>query len=178
MSYSATSSIAAQLKTIKGIFDIYCTTNKGAAFICSDLVHLWKLLFDNSQGLKILIMFNGETIRGEFGIAAQMGRVDRQFVVVVSRGRCLTPNDPGKALVNDDFNAPPLFELVEEIRDVCRAIIFDANWTERPVDFSNVIPFPTEHTGRIVDAYQISFSVGTQLQLIVDQPDDQSAINQ
>lgn len=161
-----------QLNQIRDTLDEWGEENgfSGHVFVVSDIVHMWKQLFDSSQYPKLLIMYNGEQVRGEFGIAAPLARVDRRFMVVVSRGRSMNIN-PGDALTETNQNSPPLFEQVEEVRDICRAMIFDPDWNENPVDYLGVTPFPTENSGRLIDAYQIEFSIGSQLHLIVSQPD-------
>ena len=155
-------SIKAQLLAIELLFNAMVAQVGGAVFICSDLVHLWQVLFDNSQGIKILLMFNGEQVRGDLATASPLARVDRQFLIVVSRGRSMGLN-PGDAMVEAVGNAPPMFEVMDVCRDWVRGIQFDPNTCEMPVDYHGMTPFHTEGSGRIVDAYQIMFSVGTQL---------------
>jgi hypothetical protein len=161
--------IAQQMQEIIGALKPAAQAHGGDAFVCSDLVHLWKQLFDKSNSEKVLLMYNGEQIRGEFGIAACLGRVDRQFIVVVSRGRGLTV-ERGTPLIDQNQNADPMFTVVEGYRDIIRGLVTDPIWTEYPVDYIGIIPFPTGNPGLVVDAYQIQFSIGSQLQLIQGQP--------
>lgn len=161
--------VAAQLKIFQDVIQGYLDlqTPKGNAFICSDLVHLWKKLFDNSSALKVLIMCNGEDIRGPFGTAAILSRVDRKFLIVVSRGRSINVLDRATALVDDDGpTGKSLFQYVEDVRDLARAAVFDENWCERPSDYKGFMPFATP-PGMVIDAYQIDISIGTQLGEIV-----------
>jgi len=162
-------SIADQMNQIIGVLKTAAQDNGGDAFIANDLVHMWKQLFDKSNAEKVLLMYNGEQVRGEFGIAAPLGRVDRQFIVVVSRGRSLMV-ERGSPLTNQNQNAIPLFTVVEGYRDIIRGLILDPQWTEYPIDYQGVMPFPVGDGGPIIDALQIQFSVGTQLSLIKDQP--------
>jgi hypothetical protein len=166
--------IRSQLQFIYDTFTIWANTN-GQAYsveVVPDMVHMWEQLLNTSQSSRILIMYNGELIRGEFGIAAPLGRVDRKFMVVLSRGQSLTFPIATQYLQTTQ-NAKPLYEDVEEVRDICRALIFDPNWCEQPVDYLGTTPFPTDGSGRVLDAVSIEFSVGTQLGLIVSQPDQQ-----
>lgn len=160
--------IKAQMTYIQGIFGDLTQQEGGqwASFICSDLLHAWKILFDNSQAPKVLIVYNGETQRVNFPGGAITGRVDRRFKVIVSRGRSFQSADRGLPLYQDNQNARPLFDIVDEWRDACRALIFDPLWCERPVDYIGISPFSVEGTGAIVDAYCIDFQVGTQLGMI------------
>lgn len=139
---------------------------KNSCFICSDLAHAWKILYDSSQAFKILLFYAGESQRVNFPGGAITGRVDRKFNVIVSRGRSLSSTDRGLPLYDDNQNARPLFDIVDELRDLCRGFMFDPAWTERPVDYIGIRPFNVEGTGAIVDAYLIEFSVGTQLGML------------
>lgn len=145
-------------------------------FICSDLVHVWKQLFNNPNSPKLLLYYAGETQRTTFPGGAITGRVDRKFSLVVSRGRSLTATDRGLPLTEDNQNARPLFDIVEQYRDACRAFIFDPNWCERPVDYTGTRPFSAEGTGAIVDAYAIDFSVGVQLGMLGDGNDSETLL--
>lgn len=162
--------IADQLVTIKSALQPFINQlDSGNAFICSDLAHLWSKLWDKSTSTKILIMYAGEDIRGPFGTAAVLGRVDRRFIVVVSRGRGINVSDRGALLYETVGNAPPLFDVVEQVRDQCRVLTFDADWCENPVDYKGVLLFATP-PGLIIDAMQIEFSVGTQLPMVASTP--------
>ena len=169
--------IADQLAGIRNVFDLWLqdSEHKGKVFICSDLYHLWGILFDNVETLKVLVMYNGETQRTTFPGGALTARVDRRFLVVISRGRGLSVVDRGLPLVASYQNARPLFDIVDEARDVCRGLIWDAAFTERPTDFDGIRPFNTEGSGMIVDAYQIEFHVGTQLFMLDPQPTNEIA---
>ena len=172
--YDDRMSITDQLNLMLEVFNVWVVDNAQpyAVEIVPDMVHMWDLLLNTSQSSRILIMYNGELIRGEFGIAAPLGRVDRRFMVVVSRGQSLT-FPISTQYVSTTQNATPFWEDVEEIRDICRALLFDPDWTERPVDYLGVTPFQTHGSGTVLDAQTIEFSVGTQLQLIKSQPDQQ-----
>jgi hypothetical protein len=163
--------IAQQLLAIHDACQLYAQQlDSGNAFVCSDLVHLWSKFWDKSQGTKILIMYNGEDIRGPFGTASVLGRVDRKFLVVVSRGRGMVVGDRGFPLYQTYQNEQPLFTTVEQVRDVLRTITFDPGWCENPNDYKGIMPFvgPREI---IVDAYSIEFSIGTQLPVVTINPE-------
>lgn len=158
--------IASQLQIIHDKLQLYVQQlDAGNAFVCSDLAHLWAKFWDKSQGTKILIMYNGEDVRGPFGTASVLGRVDRRFIVVVSRGRGLEVTERGRPLYQTYQNEQPLFTTVEEVRDLCRTLQFDPQWCEEPIDYKGVLAFATP-PGLIVDAMQIEFTVGTQLPVV------------
>jgi hypothetical protein len=158
MSYS----VAKMMKVMQFTLD-QLAQPEGHAFVCSDLTHLWQLLFQKDNALRILIMYNGETFRETSPGLDILGRVDRHFIVVVSRGRGLNV-ERGVPLVSDtSAGGPALYTWVEKVRDYCRAMVFDPDWTERPVYPKNVEPFNTQGAPLIIDAYQINFDVGVQL---------------
>ena len=164
--------IADQLNQMRDTFNLWTQENWStqSAFIVTDTVHLWKKLFDQSQMPKVLVMYNGEQIRGDFGIAAPLAHVDRRFLVAISRGRGFNLNR-GDSFTEDVGNATAFADEIEELRDICRAMIFDPDWCEHPVDYLGIVPFNTADSGMITDAVQIEFSIGTQLGLIKPQPD-------
>lgn len=158
--------VADQLEILRHTLREYAIQlDAGNAFVCSDLVHLWSKFWDRSQGTKILILYTGEDIRGAFGDASILGRVDRAFSVVVSRGRGLQVGDRGKPLYQTYQNEQPLFVTVEQVRDLCRTIKFDPQWCEMPVDYRGIKPFASP-PDIIVDAYEIQFSCGTNLPMV------------
>ena len=166
-------SIKEQLKLMYDVFTQWAGQGNAQNYsvqVVPDPVHMWSALLNTSQSSCILIMYNGEQVRGEFGIAAPLARVDRRFVVVVSRGQSLT-FPISKQYLESTQNAVPLYDDVDTIRDIVRALEFDPQWTERPVDYLGVVPFPTDGSGRVLDAVQIEFSVGVQLDLIKSTPD-------
>jgi len=167
-------SIKDQLIYIQGILQALLVQASAQAqvIICPDLVHLWRTLLDGTQNVKALVLCAGERVRGELGIAAPLARVDRDFIVVLSRGRS-TGLNAGDALVDTVGNSPPMFDIVSYVRDYIRAMQFDPTTCEQPVDYHGFSLFNTEGSGRVVDAYQFNFSVGTQL-LVVTPPGNDS----
>lgn len=164
--------IKQMLNQLQAIFASYCAVNGGGnAVVCNDLTHMWAALLQGPTQLRILCVYLGETIRntGTPGPAI-LGMVDRRFGIVVTRGRSLQINR-GDSLTMDNAVGAPLFDIVEECRDICRGLLFDPAWTERTIDFSSVSTFNTEGNGVIVDAYQVDFSVGCLLPQMLDQPE-------
>jgi hypothetical protein len=158
MSYS----VAKMLKTMQVTFDALAAP-EGHAFVCSDLTHLWQLLFQKDNALRILIMYNGETFRETSPGLDILGRVDRHFMVVVSRGRGLNVERGVPLYTDTSAGGPALYSWVEKVRDYCRALIFDSEWTEQPTYPKSVEPFNTQGAPLIIDAYTVHFDVGVQL---------------
>jgi hypothetical protein len=149
--------IAEQLTMIREALDAWVRPLAGAARIAEDAVSLVGMLATAPGSPRALVLFDGEAKRGDID---ELGRVDRRFLVVISRGRGLVDATEAR-LVETKIAGKPLFDLVEESREIVRAIRFDAETTE--VIPSYVATRRTELDGLLVDAYQIEFSIGTQL---------------
>lgn len=150
-----------QANAINDAINQYLGTS-GSSFVVSDMHHLWAKLFDRSTSLKALVMFVGEHVRQTIPGSAILSRVDREWSVTVSRGRSLTL-DRGATLKDETVAGEPLFGWVAKIRDTIRGLELDPDTTERPIDYDGINQLPTEGTPLIIDAYQIRFTIGTQL---------------
>lgn len=118
------------------------------------------------QGLRVKILFAGETKRGEF---EEAGMVDRNFTIVMK-----TPKSMAReADDTKESNATrPPYDLVESLRDALRAVQFGdpdnadgTNTTEVTPDYKGTGIFQTPTQGA-VDGYQLDISIGTQLPAI------------
>lgn len=121
------------------------------------------LRLKSKPGAGALVIFSqGEVKRGEY---EETGAVDRNFAVIVSRGQALTI-EPGASLVKGAAGGEPLFDLIEQARDVVRAIQFEDPsapdpTTEVTPNYLGFEPYSVE--GRLMDAYQLNFQIGSQL---------------
>ena len=165
--------IADQLKALQVALGPWAFNNGGAAFVVSDPSHLWEMAYAASSKLRVLILYSGEEIRGPFSTAAATHRVDRNFVVLVTRGRGFNA-DRGTSLTDTVGNDPPLFSLLEEGREIIRGMVNIS--VELPVDYKMIRPHSMGEV--IMDAYSIEFSCATDLPEIVAVPSDQTAIPQ
>jgi hypothetical protein len=164
--------IRAQLEQVHAALDTWARGERGRAEIASDPFHLFSLLLENPGGVRAIVQFQGETIRG----MEEASLVDRTFLVVISRTRPLSV-DASASLVKTTTGggARPLFDLVEDARQIIRGLQFDA---EAPADsgYGPTAQATTEITplvrsvqplsvpdGVLSDAYQIEFSIGTLL---------------
>lgn len=168
---SDSTSIADQTKFIRDTLQAWLVLD-GKAFVAADAVHAWNLVFQKSTGLRVIVLYNGENARNNFEGGSITGRVDRKFLVIVTRGRGFAA-ERGDTLTETVGNAEPLYNLVEQARDVCRSLVFDWNFCENPIDYIGIVPFPVPPE-LIVDAYQVEFSVGTQLGLPAGTPGNPS----
>lgn len=159
--------IADQARFIRDALNPWAQQEGGKTFVASDLAHLWQMAQANSKSPRAILCYNGEDIRGDFTVAAILGRVDRHWLLAVTRGRGFAA-ERGDALTETVGNNKPLYDLVDEARNLIRAMTLDPNVTERPVDFKAIRPMVFGDA--IMDGYQIEFSIGTSLDQIAEVP--------
>lgn len=127
-----------------------------------DLVHLWRQCQQASDRPNIYILYNGETSRG--ADEEIRSHVDRRFIIAVKRGRGFNPL-PGIGLTDAVQNAPPFYDSLEEIREVCRTVTLDLGYTVGPADFNSIEPFRVGD--EVSDAYLIHMTLTTQIPQVV-----------
>ena len=164
MSNPSVPSISMQCNWIRDVLKGWAVSEGGIAIIAHDISHMWELAFVTSKVPRCIITFAGEDIRGDFSIAAATSRVDRHFIVLVTRARGYTANR-GDTLTEQINDHRPFYDLLEEARDLIRVLQFDPSVTEAmdgdPVDYRGIKPALPEDFP--LDAYMIEFSIGTQL---------------
>jgi hypothetical protein len=147
----------------------------GAAEVVSNLQMLWKQAAMDTQKPRILICYNGESIRGEFATAAINHRVDRQWIVAVTRGRGWTAQR-GSSLFQAVGNADAFYDVVEQVRDLIRRMLGISE--EFPVDFKRISPMSSQN--KALDSYAIEFSTASDIPAITytnpDQPGGNTTI--
>lgn len=151
--------IAEQLKFIAEQLKPWAVEVKGRIEIAADAMHLLGILATAPGSPRLVVMFDGEEKRGEY---EELGRVERKFMVVVSRGRGFALN-PGTSLTDGVAGGRPLYDLVEQAREMVRGMVFNRESTEGIPNYTGTVRFALEENA--VDAYQINFSIGTQLPL-------------
>lgn len=151
--------IGEQLAFVRDGLTIWAAEVKARVEIAADPVHLLGLLATSPGAPRVVVMFDAEEKRGEY---EENGRVDRRFIVVVSRGRGFKL-DPGDALLEGVAGGRPLYDLVEYARENIRTLVFDRETTEGIPNYLATRRLQLEELN--VDAYQIEFSIGTQLPL-------------
>lgn len=151
--------IAEQLQFVRDQLQPWAVEVKGRVEIAADAIHLLGLLATAPGAPRVVILFDAEDRRGEY---EELGRVDRKFMVVVSRGRGFAL-DPGQSLTTGVAGGRPLYDLVEQAREMIRGLVFDRETTEGIPNYTGTVRFTLEENA--VDAYQINFSIGVQLPL-------------
>ena len=132
---------------------------KGRVEIAADPLHVLGLISTAPGSPRLVLMFEGEEKRGEY---EETGKVDRKFIVVVSRGRGLQLQ-PGENLITGSAGGQPLYDLIEQAREMVRGLVFDRETTDGIPDYTATSRLKLEDS--TVDAYQIEFSIGVQLPL-------------
>jgi len=156
-----------QAQQIRDALSGWALQNNGTATIVSDLAHLWRMAYIASDKVRALICYTGEDARGPFSLAAATFRVDRQFTVLITRGRGFNAQR-SEGLTDVSQNAVPLYELVDDARNIIRTMISAS--VELPVDFKAIRTLQIENV--ITDAYMIEFSLAADLPRVVSQPPD------
>lgn len=150
--------IAEQLQFIAAALKQWGVETKARVEIAADPVHLIGLLATAPGAPRVVVMFDGEEKRGDY---EESGGVDRKFLVVVSRGRGFTL-EPGDALTQGAAGGKPLYVIVEEAREIIRALRFtEVDALEALPNYLATRRLQLEEAA--VDAYQIEFSTGVQL---------------
>lgn len=146
------------LISIEAALKVWAKPHAGTVHLAGDPLHLFSLLGDKPGGVRAAIMVRDGQKRGEY---EEAGQEDVTFLVVVSRGRGFKA-EPADNLVRGSGGGAPLYDLVEQIRDVVRGIDLDDETTEVTFDFKGFGPYhnPFEI---LADAYQLEFSIGRQL---------------
>lgn len=152
-------SISDQAKAIVDVLNTWAANEGGKAFVASDMSNLWQMAQEGPQNPRVLLCYNGEDIRGEFGVAAQTGMIDRHWIAAFTRGRGFNV-ERGDSLTETRQNARPFYDLIDEGRDLIRNLLLD-EIADGPVDFKLVRPMQMGEL--IIDGYIVEFSVGTQL---------------
>ncbi len=155
--------ISEQLEQLRDALVDWSVEIKGRVEIAADAIHLLGLLATSPGSPRIVIMFEGET---KFGTYEELGKVDRKFMIIVSRGRGFQL-DPAAQLIAGSGGGRPLYQLVEECREVLRGLVFDRETTNGMPDYLGTSRFAMEEAA--IDAYQINLSILTQLPVHPDE---------
>ena len=113
----------------------------------------------NSQTPRILICYNGEQSRGSFEQIARWHRVDRSWLVAVTKGRGYY-SQRGDTLSNHLNVEMPLFDVVENVRDVVRFMETISEETPMP-DYRGIKPMQLGNL--VVDGYLIEITTANDI---------------
>jgi hypothetical protein len=155
--------IRTQLEQIKVAIDTWAKGKAIKVGVAQGPEHAGWLLSQSPGAGRVYICFASEMKRGEY---EESGEVDRLFNVILSRPTGLKA-EPGDSLMDGADGGPAMFDLLEELRAVVRAVVFTEpaddpmETTEVSPNYQKMEPFVWQ--GYRTDAYQIDFSIGCQL---------------
>jgi len=149
--------IAEQTIAIVAGLAAWASANSGRAFPASDVVDVFEQLRAKPGAPSCAVLFWSEDPRDNFEL---LGRVDRTFKIIVSRGRGFKLQT-GESLTDGASGGPPMFDLVEEAREVARNLRGDLPGEEAVPIYKGCGPF--EASGLLLDAYEIRISFPNQL---------------
>ena len=167
MSLAAPISISQQAQQIVTVLQGYAQAAGGVADLVPNLKMLWFQADQSSQKPRILLCYNGEQSRGDFSVANRLHRVDRQWIVAVTRGTGWNSNR-GDSFYKTVGNADPLSDIIEEVRELLRCMIGISE--EFPIDFKRISPMNA--VNKALDAYAIEFSTANDIPAILPKPDN------
>lgn len=148
-----------QINTIVAALDKWARQRSGRAYAADGPVHVLELLRSAPGGVTAAILFDSEEPRGE---RSELGKVDRGFKVVISRGKGFQV-DSGASLTTGSAGGAPLFDLVEEAREIVIALnLAGDTWDseDQVAQYRGTNPFEVQ--GFVLDAYEIRFAAGAQ----------------
>lgn len=151
--------ISEMMDLVYGPLQNWAQSFQGVAKIASDELQAWYYCQNNENVPKFILVWNGDTIRGNFQTAAINRMSDFSFDLIVSRNRGLQI-DRGATLVWPKGNAEPLFKYVAQARDLIRCISTSA-LAEWPIDYRSTTKW--DIPGWIVDAYRINYTIANFL---------------
>ena len=151
--------IAEHLEAVSEVLAPWAQDIGGRVAIAGDANHLWNLLAEKPGAFRGVLLFDVETPRGELD---ELGRVDRKYILVISRGRGFTA-DRGDNFTKGSAGGKALYEIAEEARELIR---FAEVESPEDIDETRVVYLGTRRfdTGDLVtDAIQIEFQIAAGL---------------
>lgn len=166
--------INAQLELICADLQAWAGGIGAQVYIASDIDDLLTKLAETPAAPRVVVMWHSEVKRGEY---EERGAVDRTFWVAIARGKGLKLV-PGANLTKGVSGGKPLYDLMEEGREIVRDLDFDPETTESHPDYQGATPLEVNGT-TLTDVLKLEFSIGCQLPAVnvtdPTQPDPETA---
>jgi hypothetical protein len=145
-------------EALEVLFREWLATNKGRAYVAGDNNSLFACLGDAPGVFRVVFYFDQSEPRGDID---ELGREDRTFLVILSRGRGFSASE-SDSLMLGNAGGKPLFILLEEARELVRG------WDTGDETIDDTMP---TYLGMArfdsglprTDAYQVKFSLPAQL---------------
>ena len=159
MSLPAPITISQEAKLIKEALEEYVTSMGGVVEIVSSEKMFYRPDATDSQTARVLICYGGETARGSFSQKGWWHRVDRNWKIAVTRGRGFF-QVRGESLYEHDVQETPLYDVVENIRDIFR---LQQNISEETpgCDYAGITPMSFGNL--VIDGFIISGSTANDI---------------
>lgn len=158
--------IGQQLDAIRAAVEGWAAPHLGVVRVAGDLTDAQWLLAAKGPGPQVMILWDGETTRGDVEEASM---VDRSFLILISRGRGLAAN-PSAARVTGTAEMPtPLYDLIEGLREVLRGLEFEPQsstaTTEIRPRYESFRPSDLLRENGLLDGHEARLTIGTLLPL-------------
>jgi len=149
----------------------YLTTNQiaGKCVAASNYRDMWEQASQSTANAIIYVCWNGDSPRGPAEIMRWTHRVDRDWALLVKRGRGFY-STRGDSLNQTKGNEIPFYDIVEGVRDSMRCILSLSE--EGLVEFNGVRPW--QLGSQILDAYLLAFRTANDMPTITSQPQNQT----
>ncbi len=149
--------IAEQAKLILTALEDWAQEAGGRAFIASDELHCVEELRGKPGAPTAAVLWHDELPWGE---NAEEGKVLRTFKIVVSRGRGMRLV-AGESLTEGASGGPPMFDLVEQAREVARGLrMMDQEGELQLPIYKGTAPFRVR--GYVLDAMEVRVGLYAQ----------------
>ena len=145
----------------------YVTDMGGVSVVASNLRDMWNQASQANDRPIVYVCWLGDQARGG-DIARWVHRVDRQWGILVKRGRGFFANR-GDSLNQTKGNAIPFYDVVEGVRDRIRQILSISE--EGLVEFNSARP--QQLGSEILDAYLLTVTTANDLPTITSLPQNQ-----
>jgi hypothetical protein len=151
--------ISEEAALIEAALQPLVTSYGGTAAVVSNLRDLWNQSSMDSQVPRILVCYNGETARGTFSQVSPWHRVDRNWTIAVTKGRGFYAAR-GAGLFDGTATEPPLYDVVETIREIIRGMQNISEETPGP-DYRGIKPMQMGNI--VVDGYTIEVTTANDI---------------
>lgn len=171
MSLSSPPLISQQSQQIVQQIKNYLTVNllTGECVAASNMREMWEQASQATNKSIIYVCWTGDAARGPGSIMRWTHRVDREWSILVKRGRGFY-STRGDSLNQTKGNEIPFYDIVEGVRDSMRQILSISE--EGLVEFNGVRPWQLGNM--IMDAYLLSFKTANDMPTITSIPMNQT----
>lgn len=170
MSLPAPISISQQSLQIVQQVTNYFTTNQitGKCVAASNMRDMWEQASQSTSNAIVYVCWTGDATRGPNSIMRWTHRVDREWSILVKRGRGFYATR-GDSLNQSKGNEIPFYDVVESVRDSIRAILSISQ--EGLVEFNSCRPWQLGNL--IMDAYLLVVKTANDMPTITSTPQNQ-----